>query len=60
MPKPVFCAMLTQPDQTSAAEGMARTSSGQDRMVRVWCRTVPDRSGGRTASETAAGPERAW
>src|SRR5450759_4566015 len=32
-PKPVFCAMPTQPDHTSAAAGAARTSSGQDRTV---------------------------
>jgi hypothetical protein len=38
MPKPVFCAMPTQPDHASAAAGTARTSSGQDRMV-------PDRPG---------------
>ena len=44
MPKPVFCAMPTQPDHTSAAAGTARTSSGQDRMVLAWSRTVPDRS----------------
>src|SRR6266702_3008260 len=30
-PNPVFCAMPTQPDHTSAAAGAARTSSGQDR-----------------------------
>jgi hypothetical protein len=33
-PNPVFCAMPTQPDHTSAAAGAARTSSGQDRTVR--------------------------
>src|SRR5712671_6445223 len=32
-PNPVFCAMPTQPDHTSAAAGAARTSSGQDRTV---------------------------
>ena len=31
-PNPVFCAMPTHPDHTSAAAGAARTSSGQDRM----------------------------
>ena len=31
MPKPVSRAMPAQPDQTSAAAGTARTSSGQDR-----------------------------
>ena len=34
-PNPVFCAMPTQPDHTSAAAGAARTSSGQDRTVLV-------------------------
>ena len=33
-PNPVFCAMPTHPDHTSAAAGAARTSSGQDRTVR--------------------------
>ena len=48
-PNPVFCAMPAQPDQTSAAAGAARTSSGQDRMV------LPGRAegGGRSG---AAGP----
>jgi hypothetical protein len=32
-PNPVFCAMPTHPDHTSAAAGAARTSSGQDRTV---------------------------
>src|SRR5580658_2652345 len=32
-PNPVFWAMPTQPDQTSAAAGAARTSTGQDRTV---------------------------
>jgi hypothetical protein len=32
-PNPVFCAMPTHPDQTSAAAGAARTSSGQHRTV---------------------------
>src|SRR5271165_6785883 len=40
-PNPVFCAMPTQPDHTSAAAGAARTSSGQDRTVRV-----PEETGG--------------
>jgi hypothetical protein len=44
MPKPVFCAMPTQPDYTSAAAGTARTSSGQDRTVLAWSRTVAERS----------------
>jgi hypothetical protein len=30
-PNPVFCAMPTHPDHTSAAAGAARTSNGQDR-----------------------------
>jgi len=42
-PNPVFCAMPTQPDHTSAAAGKASSSSGQDRTVLVWSRTVPDR-----------------
>ena len=33
-PNPVFCAMPTHPDHTSAAAGAARTSSGQDRTAR--------------------------
>src|SRR5580658_891933 len=33
-PNPVFCAMPTHPDHTSAAAETARTSSGQDRTVR--------------------------
>jgi len=56
MPKPVFCAMPTQPDQTSAAAGTARTSSGQDRTVFAWSRTVPERSAPGTGSGTAACP----
>jgi hypothetical protein len=51
-PKPVFCAIPTQPDHTSAAAGTARTSTGQDRMVFAWSRTAP----GRSAARTAAGP----
>ena len=33
MPNPVFCAMPTHPDHTSAAAGAARTSRCQDRMA---------------------------
>src|SRR5712672_3077577 len=43
-PNPVFCAMPTQPDHTSAAAGAARTSSGQDRTVLVPEQTAADRS----------------
>src|SRR6185312_462019 len=43
-PNPVFCAMPTHPDHTSAAAGAARTSSGQDRTVLVPEETVADRS----------------
>src|SRR5260370_18515502 len=43
-PNPVFCAMPTQPDHTSAAAGAARTSSGQDRTVLVPEETAADRS----------------
>src|SRR6476660_6700283 len=43
-PNPVFCAMPTQPDHTSAAAGAARTSSGQDRTVLVPEETAGDRS----------------
>jgi len=43
-PKPVFRAMPTQPDHTSAAAGAARTSSGQDRTVRPGWAAVRDRS----------------
>ena len=48
-PKPVFCAMPTQPDHTSAAAGAAKTSSGQDRIVRPGQAVAKDRS-------AAAGP----
>ena len=48
-PNPVFCAMPTQPDHTSAAAGAARTSSGQDRTVRPGRAVAGDRS-------AAAGP----
>jgi hypothetical protein len=43
-PNPVFCAMPTQPDHTSAAAGKASRSSGQDRTVLAWSRIVPGRS----------------
>jgi hypothetical protein len=43
-PNPVFCAMPTQPDQTSAAAGAARTSSGQDRTVLPGRTAAGDRS----------------
>ena len=43
-PNPVFCAMPTHPDHTSAAAGAARTSSGQDRTVLVPEETAVDRS----------------
>src|SRR5882724_7585899 len=43
-PNPVFCAMPTQPDHTSAAAGAARTSSGQDRTVLAPEETAADRS----------------
>lgn len=42
-PNPVFCAMPTQPDHTSAAAGAARTSSGQDRTALVPEETAADR-----------------
>ena len=48
-PNPVFCAMPTHPDHTSAAAGAARTSSGQDRMARPGRAAAGDRS-------AAAGP----
>src|SRR6267378_1815253 len=51
-PNPVFCAMPTQPDHTSAAAGAARTSSGQDRTVLAWSRTAPDRPAAGTAPGT--------
>jgi hypothetical protein len=46
-PKPVFWAMPTHPDHTSAAAGAARTSSGQDRTALArravaWARTATD------------------
>src|SRR6266704_5626558 len=43
-PNPVFCAMPTHPDHTSAAAGAARSSSGQDRTVLVSEETTVDRS----------------
>ena len=43
-PNPVFCAMPTQPDHTSAAAGAARTSNGQDRTVLPAGVTAGDRS----------------
>src|SRR5690349_1215991 len=49
-PKPVFGAMPTQPDHTSAAAGAARTSSGQDRTV------LPGRDVTAARSAAAAGP----
>src|SRR5437763_12715248 len=42
-PNPVFCAMPTHPDQTSAAAGAVRTSNGQDRTVFLPEETVADR-----------------
>jgi hypothetical protein len=43
-PNPVFCAMPTHPDHTSAAAGAARTSSGQDRTARPGRIVAGDRS----------------
>ena len=43
-PNPVFCAMPTHPDHTSAAAGADRTSSGQDRMALAPEGTAEDRS----------------
>src|SRR5260370_34730780 len=67
-PNPVFCAMPTQPDHTSAAAGAARTSSGQDRAVLVPEETAADRSppagpvvqaaGGPPGPRSAMAPER--
>ncbi len=48
-PNPVFCAMPTHPDHTSAAADAARTSSGKDRTAR------PGRTGDGHRS-AAAGP----
>src|ERR1051326_3387149 len=48
MPKPVSFAMPTHPDQTSAAAGTARTSSGQDRTAVRELVTVTDRSFSKT------------
>ena len=52
-PNPVFCAMPTHPDHTSAAAGAARTSSGQDRTVPARTGTAEDRSVGPTVPGTA-------
>src|ERR1700734_3943886 len=67
-PNPVFCAMPTQPDHTSAAAGTARTSSGQDRTVLMPDETGADRSppvgpvvrtaGGPPGSGSAVAPGR--
>ena len=54
-PNPVFCAMPTHPDHTSAAAGAARTSSGQDRTVLAPERTAADRS-----SATGPGTAPSW
>jgi hypothetical protein len=48
MPKPVSRAMPTHPDQTSAAAGTARTSSGQDRTADRELVNIPDRSSERS------------
>ena len=55
-PNPVFCAMPTQPDHTSAAAGAARTSSGQDRTVLMPEETAADRSRPAGPVVRAAGP----
>src|SRR5690348_5341699 len=44
MPNPVSRAMPTHPDQTSAAAGTARTSSGQDRTADRELVTAADQS----------------
>ena len=53
-PNPVFFAMPTHPDHTSAAAGAARTSNGQDRTVR------PGRTAARgpVRGDRSAGPRR--
>ena len=51
-----FCAMPTHPDHTSAAAGKASSSSGQDRTVLGWSRTVPARSAGTAGPGTVTGP----
>ena len=51
-PNPVFCAMPTHPDHTSAAAGAARTSSGQDRTAR------PDHRQGPVCGGRSGGPRR--
>src|SRR6266702_5178296 len=43
-PNPVFCAIPTQPDHTSAAAGAARTSNGQDRTALMPEETAADPS----------------
>ena len=57
-PNPVFCAMPTQPDHTSAAAGAARTSSGQDRTVLPPEGTAADRSAATSAPVPATEPSR--
>ena len=55
-PNPVFCAMPTQPDHTSAAAGAARTSSGQDRTVRP-AGQPPGTGPRRLVRRSAPGPD---
>src|SRR5690348_9781079 len=52
MPNPVSRAMPTQPDQTSAAAGTARTSSGQDRIEVRELVTAADRFSSNTSSRS--------
>jgi hypothetical protein len=54
-PKPVFWAMPTHPDHTSAAAGRARSSSGQDRMVLPRSRTAPDQRAGENSFDDVTG-----
>src|SRR5579863_7558450 len=59
-PNPVFCAMPTQPDHTSAAAGAARTSSGQDRTVLACRGMTADRSAATAWDRSAAAGPPVW
>ena len=58
-PNPVFCAMPTHPDHTSAAAGAARTSSGQDRTVPARPDGPPGTGPRRLVRRSAPGPDHA-
>src|SRR5260221_13855348 len=57
-PNPVFLAMPTQPDHTSAAAGAARTRSGQDRTVPPGRDVAGDRPAAGPPDRSGDGPRR--